>query len=371
MKLKQTPLYETCLNSGARMVPFAGWEMPVQFSGVINEHQAVRQKAGIFDISHMGVLSLEGAQVKRALQKLVPTDLDRIGPGEACYTVLLNEEGGIIDDLIVYDLGAKDDKKDTLLIVLNAACFETDLDWLNKHLEPEEVNIQNAKENKVLIALQGPNALKLLNQFSKESLDQIPRFGHKQITFNNLGGRDSIQSLVAKTGYTGEEGFEILVPEEIGKKLWVDLLELGVQPCGLGARDTLRLEAAMHLYGQDMNIETTPFEAGLGWLVHLEIPTNFIGRNALEKQVKNKPNRRLVGLMLESRVIARTGYKVKAEGKTIGQITSGSWSPTLEKAIGMAYVPMSHSKPGTLLEVEIRNTSHPAMVVKRPFYSRT
>ncbi len=370
MELKRTPLYQECLKAGGRMVSFAGWEMPVQFSGLVQEHQAVRQKSGVFDISHMGVIQVTGNNSKDLLQTLVPTDLHRIGPGEACYTVLLNETGGILDDLIVYDLGVLKKQEESLLVVLNASCTASDLSWLKKHLEPAGISVTDAKREGVFLALQGPQARELIEKVSGESLKNLPRFGHRKIKLRDIGSEEMNSIFISRTGYTGEEGFELLLSAKLGKLLWEQLINAGVIPCGLGARDTLRLEAAMHLYGNEMNQTTTPFEAGLGWLVHLEMTSNFIGRDALEKQAKEGLNRRLIGLRLKGRAIARNGYPVFYQNQHIGEITSGTWSPTLGEAIALAYIPAQLSKIGHTLNVEIRGKKHPATVVKRPFYRR-
>lgn len=346
------------------MVPFAGWEMAVQFAGLVAEHQAVRQGCGMFDISHMGVLELRGPGAKDALQTLVPSDLFRIGPGEACYTVLLNEAGGIRDDLIVYDCGWQDDAH-TLLLVINAACAEADTAWLRQQLEPLGVAISDRKGDGVLLALQGPEAPARLEALCGESLAGLPRFGHRELNLPGLGA-----AFVARTGYTGEDGVELLLERDAGLALWQQLLVSGVTPCGLGARDTLRLEAAMHLYGNDMDATTTPLEAGLGWLVHLEMTKSFVGRAVLERQTADGIARRLVGLELQGRAIARHGYPVLHDGTPVGTITSGSWSPSLNKGIALAYVPPTLAKLGTALSVEIRGKAEPATVVRRPFYRR-
>ncbi len=370
MILKQTPLNNQCLQAGGRMVPFAGWEMPVQFAGLINEHQAVRQFAGIFDISHMGVFLLEGNNPKDILQSLVPSDLHRIGPGEACYTVLLNENGGIIDDLIIYDLGARNGNPAQLLLVVNAACTDSDLTWIRKHLESSNISITDAKDDKCLIALQGPKAQEVLEKVSGQSLSKIPRFGHCEIELTSIGLDVNSPIFISRTGYTGEDGFELLISSKGGNLLWSKLTEIGVTPCGLGARDTLRLEAAMHLYGNEINSSTTPLEAGLGWLVHLEMPAQFLGRKVLERQAQEGIKHRLIGLKIQGRGIARQGHLVIHKDKKIGEITSGTWSPTLQEAIALAYVPTEASKPGNLLEVEVRGKRHSAEVVKLPFYRR-
>lgn len=371
MDLRQTPLHGVCSQQGGRMVPFAGWQMPVQFSGLIEEHQAVRQRVGMFDISHMGVLRLEGTNPKDHLQQLVPSDLHRIGPGEACYTVLLNENGGILDDLIIYDLGGSTQEIQTLLLVINAACQESDTTWLRQHLEPAGVRISDEKGDGVLLALQGPEATAVLERLSESSLADVPRFGHRHLQLSGVDGIGSQQIFIARTGYTGEDGFELLLEADAGRALWRSLLKQGVTPCGLGARDTLRLEAAMPLYGQDLDTTRTPFDAGLGWLVHLEMPSRFIGRQALEDQASTGPAQKLVGLKLQGRAIARHNNPVLNNGTPAGVITSGSWSPTLNEAIALAYLPKELTSLGTRLEVEIRGRKNPAEVVKRPFYRRS
>ncbi len=372
--LRRTPLWEASRAAGGRLVPFAGWEMAVQFGGLVQEHQAVRQHCGVFDISHMGVLTLQGDGVKDALQALLPTDLFRIGPGEACYSVLLNEAGGIRDDLIVYDRGrrawlqapgdASSAETDELVLVINAACAEADTAWIRSQLEPQGFRISDRKGDGVLLALQGPEAAGRLETLCGESLAGLPRFGHRDLTI------DGETVFTGRTGYTGEDGFELLLSRQAGLALWQRLLAAGVTPCGLGARDTLRLEAAMHLYGNDMDASTTPLEASLGWLVHLEMPADFIGRGALEAQTAAGVQKRLVGLKLQGRAIARHGYPVLLNGEPVGEITSGTWSPSLGEAIALAYVPAAAAKVGSELAVEIRGKAEPAVVVKRPFYRR-
>ena len=373
--LQRTPLHAEAVVAGGRMVPFAGWEMAVQFEGLVAEHRAVRQRCGVFDISHMGVLTLRGDGAKDALQGLVPTDLFRIGPGEACYTVLLNAQGGIRDDLIVYDrgwcAGADGSSTHELLLVINAACAEADTAWIRSQLEPQGIAVSDRKAGGVLLALQGPEATPRLEALCGEDLAGLPRFGHRDLVLHQAtGAAAGAEVFAARTGYTGEDGFELLLEAEAGIALWRQLLAEGVAPCGLGARDTLRLEAAMHLYGQEMDEHTTPLEAGLGWLVHLEMPKPFIGRAVLERQSAEGVSRRLVGLKLQGRAIARHGYPVLQAGAPVGEITSGSWSPTLEEPIALAYVPAALAKLGTELAVQIRGKAEPAVVVKRPFYRR-
>ncbi len=348
------------------MVEFSGWEMPVQFSSLLEEHQAVRNRAGIFDISHMGVFLIEGEQVKDALQYLVPSDLYRIGPGEACYTVLLNNEAGIIDDLIIYDLGIKEKNKESLLLVVNASRSKNDLEWLKENFDKKNISIMDAKLDKVFLAIQGPESIKILEKVTHQTLSNIPNFGHKNITLT----ANNQNIFISRTGYTGEDGFELLLPSSYGSELWDRLIQEGVQPCGLGARDTLRLEASMSLYGHELNMSTSPLEAGLGWLVHLEMQADFIGREILERQAKQGTDKCLIGIKLKGRGIARQGYNLKSEGKVVGTITSGSWSPSLQEPIALAYVQTQISKVGTSLEIEIRGKKYQAEIVKRPFYRK-
>ena len=376
--LRRTPLADAARSAGGRLVPFAGWEMAVQFGGLVAEHQAVRSGCGLFDISHMGVLRLRGDGAKDVLQALVPSDLFRIGPGEACYTVLLNEAGGIRDDLIVYDQGrvagepAPGAETDGLLLVINAACAEADTAWIRSQLEPRGIAVSDHKGDGVLLALQGPEALRRLEALAGVSLAGLPRFGHRQLRLagSATGAAAGADLFVGRTGYTGEDGFELLLGREAGLALWQQLLDEGVVPCGLGARDSLRLEAAMALYGNELDATTTPLEAGLGWLVHLEMPKPFIGREVLERQSAEGVARKLVGLKLQGRAIARHGYPVLHQGQRVGVVTSGSWSPTLGEAIALAYVPSEVAKLGSELAVEIRGKAAPALVVKRPFYRR-
>ncbi len=360
--LLRTPLFQLQQEQKARFVPFSGWEMPVQFTGLKQEHQAVRSKVGMFDISHMGKFSLVGKDLVAQLQTLVPSDLSRLQPQEAQYTVLLNPQGGIIDDIIFYRQEDSNTGEEQGILIVNAATTDKDRDWILEHIDPNSIKLQDISRDRVLIALQGKEAIPVLQSLVKEDITDIPRFGHQEVTI----AEDT--AFIARTGYTGEDGFEVMVNPEIGQKLWRSLLNAGVTPCGLGARDTLRLEAAMCLYGQDIDETTTPLEAGLSWLVHLDSKGDFIGRSVLEARKASGVSRRLVGLQMQGRHIARHDYLVIYEGETIGKITSGTLAPTLEKAIALAYVPKSLSKIGQELEVEIRGKNYPATVVKKPFY---
>ena len=359
--LSRTPLYDLIIEQKARMTNFSGWEMPVQFSGLKREHEAVRTQVGMFDISHMGKFSLQGKGLISSLQGLVPSDLERLTPGQAQYTVLLNPQGGIIDDVIVYYQG-EDQGGQRAMMIVNAATKEKDKTWIVSHLDSTPITLADLSAKKVLLAIQGPKAVEKLQPLVEADLGQVGFFGHLETQI--LGN----PAFIARTGYTGEDGFEVMVDPTVGQDLWRSLLQDGVVPCGLGARDTLRLEAAMCLYGQEIDDTTTPLEAGLKWLVHLKGKGEFIGREVLEKQATEGVKRRLVGLQMEGRHIARHGYPVVLGDETVGEVTSGTLAPTVGKAIALAYVPKALSKVGTTVNVEIRGQLHPAKVVKKPFY---
>jgi aminomethyltransferase len=337
-------LYDLHVSSGARLVEFGGWEMPVQYQGIIAEHKAVRSQVGMFDVSHMGKFAISGEGVLETLNKLVPSNLGRVKVGQALYTVLLNEQGGIIDDVIFYHHEPEGDRENWSVIV-NASTTEKDKAWLQQHLGDRLVD---NSASQTLIAVQGKTAIATLQELVGADLMKLPRlrFGH---TYTEVLG---VRSFVARTGYTGEDGCEIMTDIETGKALWQKLLDLGVVPCGLGCRDTLRLEAGMHLYGQDMDDSTTPWEADINWIIHLK---------------QNGVPRKLVGLELEGRNIARHDYPIRFEGETVGIVTSGTMSPTLGKAIAFGYVPHHLAKIGQIVQVQIRDKEFPAKVVKRNF----
>ncbi|MBE9159511.1 glycine cleavage system aminomethyltransferase GcvT [Nodosilinea sp. LEGE 06152] len=362
MTLLQTPLYSACVEQKARMTAFAGWSMPVQFGGIKQEHQAVRDRAGLFDISHMGKLELKGPGVIAALQRLVPSNLERLGQGQAQYTVLLNPEGGIVDDLIVYLKSPPGSDFETVALIVNAATTDKDKTWLLNHLPGTGIELVDESRDRALISLQGPAAATLLQPHTPHNLDVLGRFAHRDTAL--LGQL----AWIARTGYTGEDGFEIMTDPDTALALWQLLSAEGAMPCGLGARDTLRLEAAMALYGQDIDDTTSPLEAGLNWLVHLDEKGDFVGRSQLEAQKAQGVSRRLVGLVMEGRHIARHGYPVLHQGDRVGTVTSGTLAPTLNLPIALAYVAAPLAKVGQLLEVEVRGEPRPAKVVKRPFY---
>ncbi|MEO1762439.1 MAG: glycine cleavage system aminomethyltransferase GcvT [Cyanobacteria bacterium J06629_18] len=365
LNLARTPLFTVVQELKARLTSFGGWEMPVQFSGIGKEHEAVRTNAGMFDISHMGKFTLQGKNLVAQLQRLVPSDLSRLQANQAQYSVLLNSEGGIIDDIIFYYQGEDNTGLQKGFIIVNAATTAKDKAWLLEHLDTKQIEFQDLSTEKVLLAIQGPKATEILQKFVEEDLTLVKAYGHLNGTV--LGQ----PAFLARTGYTGEDGFEVMVDPSVGIELWQKLIEAGVVPCGLGARDTLRLEAAMALYGQDIDDNTTPLEAGLGWLVHLDSKGDFIGRKVLEQQKANGVQRKLVRLQMQGRNIARHGYPVLSAGEKVGEITSGTLSPTLGYPVALAYVPVELAKADNQLEIEIRGKTYPATVVKRPFYKST
>ena len=344
--LRRTPLFERHVALGARMVPFAGWEMPVQYEGVIPEHRAVRTDAGVFDVSHMGELEVEGPRAREVLQAALSNDLDRIGSGQAQYTLLTNEQGGIVDDLIVYEL-----EPERFLLIVNASNRETDFEWLQEREVPG-AEVRDISDDYALLAVQGPRALERLG------LPDAPAF-----TFAE-GELDGVACTINRTGYTGEEGVELLVPAERAGELWDWILERGVVPCGLGARDTLRLEVCYPLHGNDIGPETDAISAGLAWVCALD--KEFTGSEELRRIKDAGPERKLVAFVMEDRGIPRQGMTI-AEG---GEVTSGSHSPMLERGIGLGYVPAELAQPGSALTIDVRGRSHPARVVKKPIYSR-
>ena len=357
IELRRTPLFAACADLGAKMTGFGGWEMPVQFSGLVDEHRAVRSGVGCFDISHMGKLELHGPW-RSALDRLVPSDLSALQPGQGKYTVLLNDHGGIVDDLIVYG-----DGDDRATVIINAATTAKDLAWLADHLDPA-VTVVDRSAELLLIALQGPRAAATLQPLIDQDLSGLKFYRFMSATLFDR------PAFIARTGYTGEDGFEIMLDRDAGQRLWQHLIATGVTPCGLGARDTLRLEAAMALYGQDITDDTTPLEGGLDWLVQLDRKGDFIGRAALEAQQAVGMPRRLVGLSLPDRQIARHDYPVLHQGEPVGIVTSGTFSPTLNRPIALAYVPPALAQVGQTVEVMIRTKAATATVVDRPFYRR-
>jgi aminomethyltransferase len=359
--LRRTPLYETHVNAKARIVPFAGWEMPVQYAGVLPEVKAVREHVGLFDVSHMGRVRVRGAQALDYLQYLVVSDVSRLSEegGQGQYSLLCLEAGGVIDDIIIYRLRA-----DEFIVVVNASNRDKDLAWLRRHAANFDVIVEDESDRTALIAVQGPKAIPLVESLSDRDVTMLPRFGLDETVIGD------VQTMAARTGYTGEDGVELFCLAIDAPALWEILVEAGAVPCGLGARDTLRLEAALPLYGHEMNEHVTPYEARLGWVVKTDKSSDFLGKTVLT-ELKAAPKRKvLVGIEMEGRGIPREGYSILASnnGDVVGCVTSGTFSPMKNKGVAMARVDAAHADKGTSLDVLIRETRHPARVVPLPFY---
>ena len=354
----RTPLYEAHLAAGARIVEFAGWDMPVQYKGVLEEHAAVRERVGIFDVSHMGEVTIDGAGALESAQRLVTNDLSKCADGQAQYSALCNEKGGVIDDIIVYRYSPS-----RLFICVNASGREKDFTWMKDHAEGARV--EQRSDDWAQIAIQGPQAAALVDQLCQPKVIDLAYYHFRDATVAGVPG-----CIVARTGYTGEDGFEVFVPPGGARKLWDTLVAKGATPCGLGARDSLRLEVAYRLYGNDMDEEHTPLEAGLGWIVKLDKPGGFIGAEALKAQKAAGLQRKLVGFKLTGKGIARHGYPVLKDGQRVGEVTSGTMSPVLKEPIGLAYVPTDLSRIGTAFDVEVRGKPVAAQVVKTPFVEK-
>jgi aminomethyltransferase len=350
---KQTGLYDRHVRAGAKLVDFGGWDMPLHYGSQIDEHHAVRQKAGAFDVSHMTVVDVTGPDACAWLQKLLANDVGRLQEdGKGLYSCMLNPGGGVIDDLIVYRRGENDYR-----VVVNAATRDADLDWMQKQLEGFDAGITE-RDELIMIAVQGPEATRIAAPLLPEEL------GEDAVALKSFCAVERGEVFVARTGYTGEDGWEILLPSGPAETLWDDLVGAGVRLCGLGARDTLRLEAGLNLYGQDMTITTSPLESNLGWTVAWDPQEReFNGRHALEQQRQDGVSTKLVGLVLEGRGVMRAGQRV-ATSAGEGQITSGGFSPTMQCSIALARVP---ADAGEQCEVEIRDKLHAARLVKPPF----
>jgi aminomethyltransferase len=356
--LKRTPLFSAHVEAGARMVPFGGWEMPVQYTGIIEEHRAVRAAAGCFDVSHMGEFEVEGPGALAALQRLTTNDVAALEIGQVQYAVLCHPHGGIVDDLTVYRLAAE-----RYMVTVNASNIAKD--WAHVTGQGGDARWRNVSDETGLIAVQGPAAEALVGRLADVD---VTRIGYYRVGHGKVAG---VGALVSRTGYTGEDGFELYVAAGDTARLWKALLEGGradgVVPIGLGARDTLRLEMRYALYGNDIDDTTNPLEAGLGWVVK-PAKGEFIGREAIERVRAAGPARRLVGLEMTERAVARHGYPVVKDGAPIGTVTSGSYGPSVDRCIAMAYVAAPHAAVGTELGVEIRGQAKPARVVKTPFH---
>jgi aminomethyltransferase len=369
--LRKTSLHAEHLRLSGKMVDFGGWDLPIQYSGVIDEHLACRTNAGIFDVSHMGEIDVHGERAEEYLNFLVTNDVSKLTPGQAQYTVMCHEDGGIVDDLVIYRRAS-----DHFLLVVNASNKDKDFQHLLNvksrfNQDSAQLIVSDVSSSYTQIAVQGPKALQIVSELSSEPLNELRNYC---FTEGRLAG--TIPSLIARTGYTGEDGFELYVPWEAGPELWQSLLEvgtpLGMKPCGLGARDTLRLEMKYPLYGNELSDTTHPLEAGLAWVVKLG-KNDFMGRPALLRTKELGISRQLVGIKMLDKGIPRHGYSLySADGEQkIGELTSGTQSPSLRVPVGIGFVDVRFAKPGTLVTVEIRGARIPAEIVPTPFYRRT
>jgi aminomethyltransferase len=363
-QLKKTPLYDAHIRYGGRVVDFGGWALPVQYSGIIEEHRAVRERVGLFDVSHMGEVTVKGQDALAFLQLVCARDLAPMTDGQIDYTHLLYPNGGTVDDLMVNRVSAED-----YLLVINAANTDKDFAWLQEHTAGFSIELANVTSDYAELALQGPQAVATLQKLTSTDVGAI---GYYHFATNvAVAGTDCI---VSRTGYTGEDGYEILCAPAAADSLWEALLaagkEFGIIPCGLGARDSLRFEAKMPLYGQELDAETSPLEAGLGRYIDLD-KGDFIGRDALLAQKANGLKKKLVGFAMVGRGIPRHGYPISVDGAVVGAVTSGSFSPTLNANIGLGYVPPELAKIGTELQIGIRGNNVSARICKTPFYKRS
>jgi len=359
--LRVTPLNAAHRALGARMVDFGGWDMPVEYSGIIAEHLAVRRNVGLFDVSHMGEIEIRGPKALQLVEYVSSNAASRLADGQAQYSGLLNRDGGFVDDILVHRVA-----QDHFLLCVNASNQDADFDWIRKNNQIG-AEIENSGARYVQLALQGPKAIATLSKLTDVDLDSIRYYWFVS------GKVDGVDAIIARTGYTGEDGFELYFAPEHGERIWHTLLEageeFGILPCGLGARNTLRLESAMSLYGHEINETTTPYEAGLKWIVKLN-KGDFIGRDALVNQKATGTPRKLIGFEMVGRGIARDGYPVEIAGEPVGFVSSGSPAPFLEKNIGLALIPIAAAKVGDKIEIAVRSRKVEALVVSTPFYSR-
>ncbi|MBC2674976.1 glycine cleavage system aminomethyltransferase GcvT [Listeria booriae] len=358
-ELKKTPIFPLYEKYGAKRIDFGGWDLPVQFQGIKAEHEAVRTNAGLFDVSHMGEVTVKGAGSLDFLQKMLSNDISKLKPGKAQYNIMCYETGGVVDDLVVYMIAEND-----YLLVVNAANTDKDYEWLAEHAT-DDVNVQNVSLEYGQLALQGPNAEVVLAKLTDTDLGALGFFGF--VDNVEVAG---VQALVSRSGYTGEDGFEIYTKAEDAPAVWEAILKEDVLPIGLGARDTLRFEANLALYGQELSKDISPLEAGVGFAVKLQKEADFLGKKALIAQKEAGLTRKSVGIELIDRGIPRHDYKVFAGDKEIGIVTSGTQSPTLGKNLGLALIDIDYTALDSLVEVEVRNKKLQAKVVPTPFYKR-
>ncbi|MEX0728437.1 MAG: glycine cleavage system aminomethyltransferase GcvT [Planctomycetaceae bacterium] len=353
----RTPCYDWHVEHGGRMVDFAGWDMPVQYTSITDEHHAVRKNCGLFDVSHMARLKIAGPDDAQFIDSLITNDITGLKPGEIRYSLMTNTTGGVLDDILVYRFD------DDFLMVVNASNRAKIVDWLAQHQSGFDVTVADLTIEQAMIAVQGPNAVSLLSPLVNDAISSLKYYTGIRTTV------DSAAAIVSRTGYTGEDGFEVILPADKAAALWQTLIAAGAQAAGLGCRDTLRLEAGMPLYGHELNETTDPLSAGLAFAVKLD-GRHFPGSSVLADIKKNGPKQRRVGLELSGKRIAREHAAVLKNGETIGEVTSGTFSPTLEKTIAMAYVSADQSKAGNDVQVDIRGASVEAKIVKIPFYKR-
>lgn len=359
--MKKTPLYEKHVELKGKIIDFGGWALPVEYSGIILEHEAVRASAGIFDVSHMGEITVKGKDAEKFIQFMVTNDISALQDNQIAYTTMCYTDGGVVDDLLVYKNNVED-----YLLVVNASNTEKDLKWIEEHVFGD-TRVENVSPNYAQLAVQGPLAQEILQKLVKEDLNEIDFYHFKSDV--SIGG---INSLISRTGYTGEDGFEIYFNAADGIKMWDLITEAGkdkLVPAGLGARDTLRFEAALPLYGQEIDKDITPLEAGLGFFVKLQ-KDEFIGKDALALQKSEKLKRKLIGFEMLDRGIPRSHYEIYSDGKKIGYVTTGSYSPTLKKNIGLALIDSEFAKEDIEIEVLIRNKYLKAKIIKKPFYTK-
>jgi aminomethyltransferase len=354
--LKRTPLHERHVELGAKLVPFAGWEMPVSYEGILEEHMAVRTHAGMFDVSHMGEVEVEGPGALEFLQLTLSNDVAKVEAGGAQYSCLCNERGGVIDDLFAYRLGS-----DRYLLVTNSANHEGDLAWLGRWSRGDDIAVRDVADRYAMLAVQGPHARAIAA--ATLNLDLPPRM---RVAVARIGGRPG---LVCGTGYTGEEGVELLIDPEVAPAIWVELLDAGIVPCGLGARDTLRLEVCFPLHGNDLSEERNPIEAGLGWCCAER--TGFLGSAEIARVRSEGPAEMLAPFEIEGPGIPRAGNQVYAnEEDAVGVVTSGTFSPSLERGIGMGYIRAALAEAGTEVEIDVRGKRRPARIASKPLYRK-
>jgi aminomethyltransferase len=359
--MKRTPFYEIHKKAGAKIVPFAGYEMPVLYAGIMEEHKAVRTAVGVFDVSHMGEFFAKGANALPFLQSITVNDVSKLTPGKAQYSAMCFDDGGIVDDLLIYMLA-----ENSYMIVVNASNIEKDWEWMKKHC-PSDVEFVNKSDETALLAVQGPKSLETMQKLTSSNLSSIPYYNFVQ------GSIAGVEMIISRTGYTGELGFEIYFDVAHAEKIWNAIFdagkEFGITPIGLGARDTLRLEMGYCLYGNDIDQTTNPIEANLGWITKLN-KGEFVAKSILEKTKTYGPKRKLVGMLLSDKAVPRHGYPLVVNGTNVGLVTSGTFAPSLEKGIAMGYVNAPYNEIGSKISVDVRGKLIEATIVSLPFLKK-